>query len=121
MNIDADDPNPGIIRYQEKMRYVGNGGPVTEFFHDRNNVEHRQIVWPRTTQLLVQSGVSIRVNGYVVPFAPVEPLRLRNERVQNDIGPIVFGTTMEKECHWEWSYQMELHSGTGLVYQPVAR
>jgi hypothetical protein len=126
------DPNPGIVRYQETMKYIGDGGPAIVRVPDQNGNTTQRTRWPATPIMLIQSGVSIGFEGYALPLTAVEASHLISNEIMvqyeaptvgtRNTPPSMFGGT--KFFNMEWMYPMMLPPGIPLIpplYPPSHR
>jgi len=124
------DPFPGVVRYQETMQYVGDGGPAVVMVPDQQGNTVQRQKWPATPIMLIQSGVSVGFEGYTLPLTAVEPTYLLSDQIRVKYEAPTFGTRNTpsslfggiKFCQMEWSYPMQLPPGIPLVptiYAPV--
>ena len=119
---DTNDPWPGIVKYQEKMRYVGQGAIYRKFLYDQDAKEWEQTIYGGFPIKLIQSGSSIGWAGYALPLDAVEPSRLLEHLTIHEPGPIYLGTEFKgTEYHYRWSYTMELPAYTTHIHFPKSR
>ena len=120
-NYDADDPWPGILRYQESMRYVGDGGPWIKWSYDQDSEEWEQTIIPVSPVMLWHTGVSVGWQGYVLPLPCANPGRVLHRQIQDSYGDITFAPNGTKEYNYTWSYPMSLTPAEHKFYTPVSR
>jgi hypothetical protein len=117
---DTNDPWPGIVRYQESIRYIGNGGPAVVLVPDQSGNEIQRQLWPSTPITMLQSGESIGQGGYALPLPAVEPLYLRNDKAITTYSSPTFGSRGTKMYGMEWVFPMEIPASLA-IHTPVSR
>lgn len=118
---EGDDAWPGIVRYQETMRYIGEPGPRVRYMYDFLGNEYAQTVAAAVPIRMVQSGVGIGYGGYVTPIAAVLPTRVLKDLTDLQYESPTFGTNATKEYRSRWSFVMTIPPAAYGAYLPVSR
>lgn len=108
LEAEYDRPDSEILEWTEHFNYIGNGGPCIEVIPQYQGPPIVQRLHQRTAQILIQSGSSVGLNGYVLPPGAVFPLfEHQNERQERPGTPKSSGLR-HQEYPFEWTYRMTL-------------
>lgn len=119
LQAEYDRPDSEILAYQETFNYIGNGGPCIEVVPQLIGPPLLYQLHEQTAQILVQSGSSVGLNGYVLPPGAVFPAFEHANLRQEVPGSPKFQGLRFQEFPFSWSYRMSLP--TPVTQFPVPR
>lgn len=94
------------MEWQERLEFVGNGGPRYDYYEPVVGPPVRYIAQQRTLQLVVQSGSALGLSGYPLVADPIWPqLELPHLRKITPTGPTNTGANLRYAYFgMAWSY-----------------
>lgn len=117
-------PESQIIEFEETIDHIGTTGPTWAFQNtlDPSGPEAYQ-TWPWTTQLIIQRGKSVGLEGYYLPGwlsgyptlgAPIiGPTYLQYEHMENRFERVKTPLTLDRglvyyEAQWQYEYETKI-------------
>jgi hypothetical protein len=108
LQAEYDRPDSEVLEWSERFLYVGNGGPCIEVVPQYEGPPVVQRLHEKTAQILIQSGRSKGLNGYLLPPGAIFPgFEHQNERREEPGTPNMSGMR-HQEYPFEWTYRMTL-------------
>ncbi len=112
-------PESQILEYNERIQYVGDGGPLVDV---RNMVRGAPRLYPRcerTAQRIIQSGNSVGFNGYVEPLGPIFPSYEHRDQQTWIYGTPEFKGQQYSEYPMQWAFYMSSPVGNAVPPLPI--
>lgn len=108
LQAEYDRPDSEILEYSEQFQYLGNGGPCFEVVNQYEGDPIVQRLHEKTAQRIVQTGTSLGLNGYVLPFGAAFPAFEHGNLRQESPGTPKQQGLRFQEYPFAWTYYMTL-------------